>query len=354
MTRYATWRGEPGGLVPEDRARVDRAIETSENLDTVIGDVEAARDVAGDHAEEAGQQADIALDAVVITRAQADGAEASAMLADELAEAAALSAQAADQQRQAAEAAAQLIGAVPYATRADLLAAPGTINAKGYVYNDATRSHSGLYFWNVTQWTKDPLDLDSRLAALETVTIDAFAHGSGTRELGTSVSPVLSWSLSRTDIVTSLTINGVAVDPEAGSYTAPEITASQTYVMVATDASGRTVSRNTAVTFRAPMFYGASPAATLADAALNALDPTPVLAASRGLSVDVPAADGDFIWVVYPLSLGAQTGFRMAGLSVTPVVLDRTVTTPNGHTASYRFLRSPVAVSAGLVPVEVL
>ncbi|QBX34580.1 hypothetical protein E4191_07550 [Paracoccus liaowanqingii] len=92
MTRYAVWRGRDGRIDPEDRARFDVAVQTSDTIAARIGEVEAARDVAGDHAEEAGAQADIATDAVVITLAQADAAEISAGLADQRAGAAQTSA----------------------------------------------------------------------------------------------------------------------------------------------------------------------------------------------------------------------------------------------------------------------
>lgn len=195
--------------------------------------------------------------------------------------------------------------------------------------------------------------VETRLAALETVTIDELGHASGVREAGTSIAPTITWSLSRTDIVASATINGVAVDPDAGSYTAPSVSTTTSYTMVITDQIGRTVQRSTSVVFRSPLFVGRSPLATLADGDLAALDKT--LPASPNLERNVVAQDGDYIWIVWDLvALGPQSGFKMAGLNVTPVITDRVATTPAGHTSTYRFMRSPVAVSAGSVPVEVI
>lgn len=75
--------GPAGGLDADDRVRIDEAIEVNTNLGAVIGDVEAARDVATGAAGTSTAQAGIALDAAGLAIVQADAAGVSAGLADQ-------------------------------------------------------------------------------------------------------------------------------------------------------------------------------------------------------------------------------------------------------------------------------
>ncbi|AYF01261.1 hypothetical protein PY32053_01634 [Paracoccus yeei] len=114
MYSIPVWRGPAGGLEPEDRVRVDAAIETAETINARIG--------------EATEAAEIATEAAAATDADAQATEAGRQQAVQAAGDAAAARAAAEQERQAAEAAA--LSAQPYASRAVAQATtiPGALN----------------------------------------------------------------------------------------------------------------------------------------------------------------------------------------------------------------------------------
>ena len=92
MYSIPVWRGPAGGLEPEDRVRVDVAIETAETINARIGEATEARDTA--------------VAAAAATDADAQAAEAGRQQAVQAAgDAAAAALDAAEQKRQAADAA---------------------------------------------------------------------------------------------------------------------------------------------------------------------------------------------------------------------------------------------------------
>ena len=99
MYSIPVWRGPAGGLEPEDRVRVDVAIETAETINARM----AAATEAAEIATEAAEQTDADSQATEAGRQQAVQAAGDAVAARVAAEAARLLA---EQQRQAAEAAA--------------------------------------------------------------------------------------------------------------------------------------------------------------------------------------------------------------------------------------------------------
>ena len=114
MHSIPVWRGPAGGLEPEDRVRVDDAIETAETINARISEATAARDAA--------------VAAAAATDADAQATEAGRQQAVQAAGDAAAARAAAEQERQAAEAAA--LSAQPYASRAVAQATtiPGALN----------------------------------------------------------------------------------------------------------------------------------------------------------------------------------------------------------------------------------
>jgi hypothetical protein len=99
MYSIPVWRGPPGQLDPEDRVRVDAAIETAETINARIGEATEAAEIA----TEAAEQTDADAQATEAGRQQAVQAAGDAAAARQAAEAARLLA---EQERQAAEAAA--------------------------------------------------------------------------------------------------------------------------------------------------------------------------------------------------------------------------------------------------------
>lgn len=99
MYSIPVWRGPAGGLEPEDRVRVDVAIETAETINARIGEATEARDTA----VAAAAATDADAQATEAGRQQAVQAAGDAAAARQAAEAARLLA---EQERQAAEAAA--------------------------------------------------------------------------------------------------------------------------------------------------------------------------------------------------------------------------------------------------------
>ena len=99
MHSIPVWRGPAGGLEPEDRVRVDAAIETAETINARIGEATEAAEIA----TEAAAATDADAQATEAGRQQAVQAAGDAAAAREAAEAARLLA---EQERQAAEAAA--------------------------------------------------------------------------------------------------------------------------------------------------------------------------------------------------------------------------------------------------------
>ena len=77
MHSIPVWRGPAGGLEPEDRARVDVAIETAETINARIGEATEAAEIA----TEAAAATDADAQAVVVPQRMRSAAESAASAA---------------------------------------------------------------------------------------------------------------------------------------------------------------------------------------------------------------------------------------------------------------------------------
>lgn len=135
MYSIPVWRGPAGGLEPEDRVRVDAAIETAETINARIGEATEAAEIA----TEAAQQTDADAQATEAGRQQAVQAAGDAAAARAAAE---LERLLAEQQRQAAEAAA--VAAAQSAQFYDTIAAGRAAVADGEQFGVRAGGADGL------------------------------------------------------------------------------------------------------------------------------------------------------------------------------------------------------------------
>ena len=176
----------------------------------------------------------------------------------------------------------------------------------------------------------------ARLDALEykPVKINTFTASPTSCEMGSSNTINLTWTLSKT---ANLTINGTPVS--GSSYTATGVTANQTYTLAATD--GETSdSKSVSVSFANQIYYGAA-ANTDSVASLSGK----VLSNTKGRTITVNAASGNYIIYALPKRLGTVT-FKVNGFDggfSSPE--EKNLTNASGYTEAYYVYKS---TNAGL------
>ncbi len=176
----------------------------------------------------------------------------------------------------------------------------------------------------------------ARLDALEykPVKINTFTASPTSCEMGSSNTITLTWTLSK---AANLTINGTPVS--GSSYTATGVTANQTYTLAATD--GETSdSKSVSVSFANQIYYGAA-ANTDSVTSLSGK----VLSNTKGRTITVNAASGNYIIYALPKRLGTVT-FKVNGFDggfSSPE--EKNLTNASGYTEAYYVYKS---TNAGL------
>lgn len=176
----------------------------------------------------------------------------------------------------------------------------------------------------------------ARLDALEykPVKINNFTASPTLCEMGSSNTINLTWTLSKT---ANLTINGTPVS--GSSYTATGVTANQTYTLAATD--GETSdSKSVSVSFANQIYYGVA-ANTDSVTSLSGK----VLSNTKGRTITVNAASGNYIIYALPKRLGTVT-FKVNGFDggfSSPE--EKNLTNASGYTEAYYVYKS---TNAGL------
>ncbi|QDL92554.1 hypothetical protein FDP22_12635 [Paroceanicella profunda] len=194
--------------------------------------------------------------------------------------------------------------------------------------------------------------IQARLAALETLSITTLTvTPSGVQELGTSVTPTLTWTYAGEGSLSVVRVDGLAIATDAVSYVAPAaITASTTYTLRIVDTLNRADEAQVSVTFQPRVFWGASASDVLTSSGVIGLAGSG-LQGSKALSRTVTTADS-YVYVAYPAAFGAPSTYKLFGFDEDPVGTLVSVTTAAGHTANYNVFRSPLKLT-GSVPVEV-
>lgn len=255
--------------------------------------------------------------------------------------------------------AAALIGGVSAYANTVAELPSGTADQLAWVTNDGAAS--GFYEHDGSDWQKvadSPFSLaridgiEDRLATLEIVTVDSLTvDPSDPQELGTSVTPDLSWEIGGTGEADSLTVNGASITATDTDWTAGSaITETTTYTVEVTYNTDQTHSDSVTVTFQPRVFWGASSSATLDSAAIIALGDSE-LRGNHNIDQTV-STTAEYVYVCFPTSFGAYSTYALYGFTETPTVTTVSVTTAAGHTEDYYVLRSPNTLT-GSVPVEV-
>ncbi|QEW21235.1 hypothetical protein LA6_003443 [Marinibacterium anthonyi] len=207
-------------------------------------------------------------------------------------------------------------------------------------------------------WGEDITDLGNRLTALETIEITGLSSDpNGAQELGTSVTPVLSWGYIGAAVPVKLRIEGDAEpDPTITEWTAlSPITATTTYTVEVEDVLGRTDSADVTVQFLTRSFWGASPNASLTSAQIIALANS-ALTSARARDVTINASGGQYVYYCWPTSLGTVAGVKAYGFPLNPdgySVTTVSVTTVAGYTTDYYVLRLTNQLDDSAVDLEI-
>ncbi len=186
----------------------------------------------------------------------------------------------------------------------------------------------------------------------EPISITAFKHSAGTKEMGSTVTEVtLSWSVSRTP--TALELDGESVDPAltAKALTGLTVTENRTWKLTATDERGAVATKTATLSFLNGVYYGAGAAPAALDSAFI-LGLTKTLTSTRKRTVTVDAGQGEYIWYALPVRLGACT-FKVGGFEGGfGLIAEQDFTNAMGYTEPYYIYRSGQA-GLGSTTVEV-
>jgi hypothetical protein len=153
-------------------------------------------------------------------------------------------------------------------------------------------------------------------------------------EVGSTVSPVITWSTNRTP--TSQTINGTA---RTSPFTDSGVTASKSYALVVTDSAApggaATATVSASIAFLSKGYWGVLDTQAPADAQLLSL--TQALQTARARSVTYNASAGGYPIYAWLASQGDLTGVTVNGLTFTDyTVTTRNVVNASGAPASYK------------------
>jgi hypothetical protein len=180
--------------------------------------------------------------------------------------------------------------------------------------------------------------------------INSFTNTGGSVEKGASVASVtLNWSFNKT--MTSVTINGVAVDPTLASQTITgPFTTNQSWTMVAGDGVNSTTS-TTSLNFLGKRYWGASALTSLDNAAVLGLGASE-LASNFNKSITYNCAGGKYPYFAYPASFGSPASVICNGLSFSDFsVTTLSVTNASGFTQTYNILRFNGIQTGAAIPV---
>ena len=173
------------------------------------------------------------------------------------------------------------------------------------------------------------------------IDITNFSHTAGTKEMGSVVNELtLNWTLNKTPV--SQTVNGESLDVEVRSkkLTGLNMSANRTFSMSATDERGATDSASTTVSFQNGVYYGAGAVPATMDSAFVLALSGKTLSSTKGRTIDVTAADGEYIWYALPKRLGTckfTVGGFEGGFDLVETI---DFTNSKGYTELYYIYRS--------------
>lgn len=169
-------------------------------------------------------------------------------------------------------------------------------------------------------------------------------NGGGTFEKGSSVKPIISWSISRKGeiiIPTNATINGSTegIDSSKGKYTSPtSITTNKNYELVCSYNS-QSISKTFSYTFALKKYWGTSTSTSLSNADILAMSST---WASRTMGkTTFDCTGGKYIYYIIPSDVyGGGVDFWVNGFKNTDItVTEVTVTNAYGNSSTYKVMR---------------
>lgn len=191
-------------------------------------------------------------------------------------------------------------------------------------------------------------------ATYEPIEIKSFTSSVSIAELGDIVpGTLLMWSTSRKP--TSLTINGVSLDPSLTQYELKGSAIDETvvYTLTVTDEDGNIVTAQTSITFVNGIYYGVAkePQEYNSDFVLGLSEN--VLSAEKARMFEVDAVtEQDYIYYCVPTHLGSCV-FSVSGFTGGfGLVAEIDVTNTLHYTEKYYIYRSDMA-GLGLTPVTV-
>lgn len=203
--------------------------------------------------------------------------------------------------------------------------------------------HLDLNSTNAVQNKVVTMNIDELMDEVFKLSFNSY-NGGGTYEKGSSVTPVISWSISRkSEIVTptNATINGstVGIDSSKGKYTSPtSITTNTNYELVCSYNS-QSISKTFSYVFSLKKYWGTSTSTSLSNAEILAMSST---WASRTMGkTTFDCTGGKYIYYVIPADVYASgvdfwvNGFKNTDITVT----DFTVTNAYGNSSTYKVMR---------------
>lgn len=207
----------------------------------------------------------------------------------------------------------------------------------------------------------DAKAVGDRLAAMESdiadlqyepISITAFGHDAGARELGEVVEAVvLNWGTNKTPV--ALELDGQAIDADLTSKALEglSLTGTTTWTLKATDERRAVAEKSATLSFLNGVYYGAGAAPAALDSAFI-LGLTKTLTSTRKRTVTVDAGQGEYIWYAVPVRLGKCT-FKVGGFEGGfDLVAEQDFTNALGYTEPYYIYRSGQA-GLGSTTVEV-
>jgi hypothetical protein len=217
-----------------------------------------------------------------------------------------------------------------------------------YVLNDADKQEIVNEVISGEEFAKLKQDIDDLRADMNYVPIDitSISISPKTAELGSTVpSVVISWEINKKP--ETLFLDNVPLHVDQRSITISDVAKTVKYTIKASDERNAEDTAEVTMNLYNGVYYGAAVVPGTLDSAFVLGLCDPVLTNSRGRTITVNAADGQYIWYALPVRLGKCT-FTVGGFTGGFDLVD-TIDFENnsGYTEQYYIYRS-----TNLVPGE--
>jgi hypothetical protein len=154
------------------------------------------------------------------------------------------------------------------------------------------------------------IELDAKIWDIQNpFDISSISLAPNISQMGSTVSPKLTWNYTH-DTIKSQTINNIVIENTLRTKTFTGVTATTTYILVATSNNGVQKSKTSTITFANGVYYGKSTTSTYNNALISGL--TKQLSNSKNRTITVNAGVGEYIFYCIPSRLGACS-FNVGG-----------------------------------------